>query len=74
MRKRIIKWLRLALKFIDIPDARLEKVKELVLVAATFKVDGQRKRAWVLNNLITAFPDSRIRDLSLLIEQVIQEA
>jgi len=79
MRTRIINLLKRVIKMLAIVDPRVAKVREFVLLAESFKaadgskIDGQRKRSWVLNNLVTAFPDSKIKDLSLLIEQVIQE-
>jgi hypothetical protein len=79
MRIRIINLLKRVITMLAIVDPRIAKVKELVLVAEAFKsadgskIDGQRKRSWVLNNVATAFPDAKIKDISFLIEQVIQE-
>ena len=75
MRKYILTLLVWAIKKFAIVDPRVAKVKEFITLAEAFgpEVSGQRKRSWVLNQLITAFPDSKIKDLSFLIEQVIQE-
>lgn len=73
MRNKIIRLLRWLLSFVELPDPRLARVKELVVWAETLAVNGERKRNQVLAKLITEFPNARVRDLSLLIEQVIQE-
>ena len=79
MRLFVISCLKSLLKLFITADPRVEKVRELIRQADALhasngnKVDGQRKRSWVLNNLITAFPDAKVKDLSFLIEHVIQE-
>lgn len=77
MKKYLLKIARFALRWLE-DDPRLGRVRELVaaaegLTAKGQPVRGERKRNQVLNQLVTEFPDSRRRDLSYLIERVLQE-
>ena len=79
MRKFLLRLLMGAVKLLAEPDPRQARVREVVTWADSLNVRGQvvsgeRKRNQALNRLVVEFPDSRKRDLSFLIEQVLQEA
>lgn len=79
MKLQLIKFLRYLMSFVETEDPRLSRVRELVTLADSLAdssgkvVTGERKRNQVFHQLVSEFPTSRKRDLSLLIEQVLQE-
>lgn len=74
MRGKLLRLATWFLRWTMSKDPRLAAVRTLVAEASKFDADGQRKRSWVLNNIVTQFPEARIRDLALLIELVMQES
>lgn len=79
MKLQLIKFLRYLMSFVETEDPRLSRVRELVTLADSLAdssgkvVTGERKRNQVFHQLVSEFPISRKRDLSLLIEQVLQK-
>ena len=76
MKKYLILALKLALAYFDPAppaDPRLARVREVVAWAGEFAASGERKRAQALNKLASEFPEAVRRDLSYMIEQVLQE-
>lgn len=60
-------------------DPVLARVKELVAEAEAWRdvrgkpMNGERKRSYAYNRLVSEFPNSRKRDLGYLIEKVLQD-
>jgi len=78
MRGLLVKGLEKLLRFLKSYNPEYARAKELILWAETLRshdklVSGERKRNQVLNRLVSEFPDSRHKDLALLVEQVLQE-
>lgn len=68
----MIRWLKYLWLAVNPFDPRLASIRELVREIAPNKASGQRKQNWVLNNAHSRFPESSRRDLSFLIERVVQ--
>ena len=75
MRKWITRALKWALSIAEVADPRIKKARELVRWAEVEFAgkSGERKRAQVLSRLADEYPDERLRNLSVLIEQAVQE-
>jgi hypothetical protein len=75
MRNYLVNALKWLLSVVEVSDEKLSRARTLVTWAdAQFPdVVGERKRHQVISKLAVEFPDERLRDLSYLIEKVLQE-
>jgi hypothetical protein len=77
MRGKLIAALKWALKIVakEAIDAKLGRASELVRWADVEFAgkSGERKRAQVISKLAHEFPDARLRELALAVEQAVQE-
>lgn len=81
MKSFILKALKALIVYLEgnpAPDPKLFRVRELVVWADSIRLkdkelSGERKRHQVINQLISEFPGVPTRDLSYLIEIVLQE-
>jgi len=77
MRKLIVAtllWLLAKLRAFPEGDAQvLAKLRELIHVAQSLNMRGERKRSYVLNRIQAEFPNIPTRDLAFLLEQLVRE-
>ena len=78
MRAFLMRFLRRLLAFLEPKNLAEAKARELILWAKTLQVknqevSGQRKRRQVLLRLQAEYPTLPVKELSFLIEKILQE-